>query len=385
MIWVVTYNFGAVKAGPVIRFMRYASYFNKARLKVSFITIEKNKPKDEESPFYDVQGIRANSPAELNNKVLLKLSSTNLKPKAIIFLSLDFYSLFHLLYSRKHKVPLIYVSTMQFDIKNKAYGVKRNIFMRYILKYFYRLTFKQLDYIVSSSDELLEDFLKLKVPKSKLKTIYNGVDVEKFRPVNYNEKTKYRNQLGLPENSTIITFIGLYVERKGVDYLAMLWEKFTERYPQENLHLLLVGENALDVPENSHKFKKEWPIAKNKLEARQDVSFLPFQRNIEFVHYCSDFFIFPSRLEGMPNVLLEAMSSGLPILVNKFKGFSSAYGINGVHYLLLEENLEKDIQVLKSIIENKLLSSTLSVNVRKYTIDHFAIEKSIQDYLYLMK
>ena len=50
---------------------------------------------------------------------------------------------------------------------------------------------------------------------------------------------------------------------------------------------------------------------------------------------CADLFVFPSRREGLPNVVLEAMASGLPCLVARFEGMPAdgeAFGHDGVHF-----------------------------------------------------
>jgi len=383
MIWVVTYKFGAVKAGPVIRFMRYASYFNKAGLKICFITIEDDKPIGDENPLYDVQGINANSPADFNNKVLSKLNSTKLKPKAIIFLSLDFYSFFHLMYSRKHRVPLIYVSTMKFDMKYKAYGVKRNIIMQHILKYFYFLTFNQLDYIVCSSSQLATDYLNIGVNKNKLKVIFNGVDGDKFYPALNDRKSFLRKKYGLPLDRPLFLFVGLFIERKGVDYLLNLWEKYKQTNLKSKAFLWMVGDEMLDIPENSQHFKSNWPRMRKEFEDRQDIKFNVFETKIDEVYQCADYFIFPSKLEGMPNVLLEAMSSGLPVLLNKFDGFSTDYGEDEMHYKLLSYNIDDEINKLHQFEFNREFTEFLAKNALIKMQSDFSLNKSISDYLSL--
>jgi glycosyltransferase involved in cell wall biosynthesis len=88
-----------------------------------------------------------------------------------------------------------------------------------------------------------------------------------------------------------------------------------------------------------------------------------------------------SKKEGMPNVVLEAMSAGLPMIVSEFEGFSDDYGMNGEHYLLVERKPESIANTLQSLVRDESLYKAIKQNALERISNHFLVEKSIEQYI----
>ena len=75
--------------------------------------------------------------------------------------------------------------------------------------------------IIAISQMVKEDILEnYKCPHEKISVVYNGVDLDRFHPGNKNIYRKsIRKQLGIPENSVLILFVGSGFERKGLQFL----------------------------------------------------------------------------------------------------------------------------------------------------------------------
>jgi glycosyltransferase involved in cell wall biosynthesis len=386
-VWIITYNYGAIKAGPVLRFMKYAPYFEKLGVETVFVTIDRGQTSingNENEP--KVIYIKCNNSIELAKIAIDKAINEKVKPTTLLFLSIDYQSYFSLLKAKINGIKLLYVSTMQFNLKFKEFGAPRNLLAQFILFFLLNRTYNLFNYIVCSTNLLKNDFKKLSVKDKKLKVIYNGVDTNKFRPATKEEKLQLRLKYSLPTDKFIVLFVGLFVERKGVDYLLNLFREFNRKTNESNMPLLLmIGDEMIEISENSQSFKTNWPKLKQESILDGFVRFDSFSSNIHEYYKMVDMFIFPSKLEGMPNVLLESMASGLPVLVNKFDGFSDDYGISKKEYELLSYEIKNDLKLFENYLNKKDASVELGKNARIHALSNFDFDISIDAYVSLIK
>lgn len=165
---------------------------------------------------------------------------------------------------------------------------------------------RRLDYLIAISTELKQIANNYYFPKKKLIKIPNGIEMKQIDK-NMFESRKY---LGLPRDKKIILFVGLISNRKGVDFIYKLWIDY---YKEDNgVQFLLVGPKT-----QQENLNVDIDLTK-KLEkvANKNLILTGYTDEIEEYFNAADLFIFPSRREGLPNVCLEALSFGLPIIVN---------------------------------------------------------------------
>ncbi len=92
-------------------------------------------------------------------------------------------------------------------------------------------------------------------------------------------------------------------------------------------------------------------------------------------YQAADMFILPSRSEGSPNVLAEAMTAGLPIIATRLPGITDQIITNGDNGLLFEENNADELvglifQLLSDVEKRK----ELGINARYFAMKSFAFE-----------
>jgi glycosyltransferase involved in cell wall biosynthesis len=172
--------------------------------------------------------------------------------------------------------------------------------------------------------------------------VYLGRDKEQFQPASI--KTEIRARLGWPADGIVAVYVGGLVESKGISDLAAACEPLLSRH--EDFHLACVG----DGPSRS---------ALEKLLARisrSNAVILPGQVAPEEVPHClqgADFLVLPSHSEGMPQVVLEAMDCGLPVVATRVGGVPEAV-IDGRTGLLVEA---RDVEQLRSAIERMIVDA----------------------------
>jgi glycosyltransferase involved in cell wall biosynthesis len=94
----------------------------------------------------------------------------------------------------------------------------------------------------------------------------------------------------------------------------------------------------------------------------------------------SDVFVFPSSKEGQPNVVLEAMASGLPVVLTPFLGLSEDLGRPGHHYLLTERNSEALATAMVRLVESGDLRATIGRRARQWVEETMNVERSLDRY-----
>lgn len=150
------------------------------------------------------------------------------------------------------------------------------------------------------------------------KTIFipNAIDCAGFTfdPV---KREKMREELGLTD-TLIIGHVGRFHYAKNHEYLLRVFAELcrmsagaggstAETGADQNYHLILLGEGPL--MEDTRKLAEELGVADR-------VHFLGNHKNIADYYQAMDYFVYPSRYEGMPGTIVEAQASGLPCLMS---------------------------------------------------------------------
>lgn len=138
---------------------------------------------------------------------------------------------------------------------------------------------------------------------SRFGVVYNGVDVERFRPDRPGNPV--RKELGIPPGRLVVGHVGRFHPSKNHEILVRVFGSLCRR--RNDLHLLLVG----DGPDRGvvERMMQEHGI-------RERVTLAGVRRDIPELLCAMDIFLFPSRYEGMPNALVEAMACGRPIVAS---------------------------------------------------------------------
>lgn len=163
---------------------------------------------------------------------------------------------------------------------------------------------KKTDYCFACSDLAgISVFGKRSYEQGMVTVIPNAIAATKFV---YDEmmREQIREELHL-ENQFVIGHVGRFHHAKNHEFLIEIFERIHHRNP--NAVLLLVGDGPL------MSAIKELVVARNLSDA---VIFAGMQEAVEKYYQGMDYFLFPSRFEGMPGSVLEAQAAGLRIVMS---------------------------------------------------------------------
>ncbi|HZS78651.1 MAG TPA: glycosyltransferase family 4 protein [Ktedonobacteraceae bacterium] len=194
--------------------------------------------------------------------------------------------------------------------------------------------------------------------------IPNGVDSDKFQP-------GQRPDPARPERD--IACVARLQYPKGVDILLHAWGRMMREPAAWREHvkprLLLIGEGPL---------RPQLERIAQELHIQDSVQFLGLRKDVVELLQQAWGFVLPSRWEGMPNALLEAMSCGLPCVATRVSG-SEDIIVDGVNGLLVEpEQPEALAQALRRIIEDIDLAEQMSEEARATMVRDYQLDAIIR-------
>ena len=222
---------------------------------------------------------------------------------------------------------------------------------------------KKADFTIANSQGLKELALKSS-PKEEIGVIYNGIKIDEFLPGT--EK---------PTNTFNILSVCRLTERKGINYLIDAMEKILKNYSKARL--VLAGEG--DQMENLKTQAKELSIS-------DQVKFLGrvSHEEISKIYQEAHVFVLPSLNEGMSNTMLEALSSGLPIVATDTGGTKELVteGKNGS--IIKMKDSDDIARKIQHLIKNPELRNSMGEESRKKA-ESMSWQKVAQEYIELYK
>ncbi len=236
--------------------------------------------------------------------------------------------------------------------------------------------FRLVNFYISPSPALIESCRGSGMPQDKLMYLPNGVDCRRFRPVGKAEKLKLRGQLGLPEDSLIVLFAGHFSQDKRPHLLARAWSGIK----MKGVSLVFVGSSSADTYEVS----PEAVAAVNEVAAQENLpgKFIRIQWSgrMENYYQASDIFVLPSVREGMPNVLLEAMATGLACAATRLEGITDKLFEGSCGKLFEADDLQGLRNILQELAENHTLREEIGAKARQKAHEEYGLEKVAKAY-----
>jgi len=184
-------------------------------------------------------------------------------------------------------------------------GIALNPYHRYVLAAERRLfASPRLQAVICNSRMVQKEIQsRFGLAESKLPVIYNGVDLEHFHPrLREAHRVNVRAELGIPGDAMTYVFVGSGFERKGVFRLLPAFR----RGANASAHLVVVGEDRAGAHAKA--------LARG-LGVGERVHFLGGRKDVRPWYGAADAFVLPTLYDPFPNAALEAMASGLPVVV----------------------------------------------------------------------
>jgi glycogen(starch) synthase len=178
-----------------------------------------------------------------------------------------------------------------------------------VVSHFESATAQAADHIVTVSHAMRDDLVRHGWPTPKTSVVWNGVDPERYSPVDNiaPERERVRDAYGVQKDESMLLFLGRLTWVKGVRALVQAMPLILREYPKTKLVILGKGEEQRDITETATRLGIQ-----DNVVCRFD--FVPEDERI--LHYAAaDLCVFPSTYEPFGIVSLEAMAMEKPVVV----------------------------------------------------------------------
>lgn len=164
---------------------------------------------------------------------------------------------------------------------------------------------KKADYLFTCSELAgISVFGKKAVKQGRTRFLPNAIDCQKFAPDPL-VREKIRRELGI-ENCYVIGHVGRFHYAKNHEYLLRVFAELVKRKTRDYV-LLLLGEGS---------GMEDIRVLSRELGIEDKVYFLGNKSNVNDYYQAMDYFVYPSRFEGMPGTIVEAQTAGLRCLMS---------------------------------------------------------------------
>ena len=195
--------------------------------------------------------------------------------------------------------------------------------------------------------------------------IPNAVDFSFFA----NAEAVPRKDLGLSDSAPLTLFVGRLDPQKAPLVLLEAFARLHDRHP--DWQLLFVGEGVL------RSSMTEW-IANHGLE--RGIRIVGWRPNVPQILKAADVLVLPSLWEGMPNIVLEAMASGLPVVVSRVEGTDELIRDRESGLLVAPGSVAELELAIEAVLTDRDFSSRLAREAQQTALISFTFESMVTAY-----
>jgi len=215
------------------------------------------------------------------------------------------------------------------------------------------------------------------VSNKKTLSVYGVVDLKRFSPVK--DKRQIRRQLGLSEDKLLFLYLSNLKKDKGVYELLNVFLQIAQE--KDNVELCICGDGVEES--GMLGFIKE----RDQQNSMRMMGFVDPEQVDLWMKAC-DLFVLPSYHEGMPNVVMEAMACGMPVIASAVGGLPEAVGDCEGALLVPAKDTEALKKAMRLIIDDENTRYKMGHASRNRAQERFGVETTVRtviDYLTKVK
>lgn len=223
------------------------------------------------------------------------------------------------------------------------------------------------DQVMAVSDGLAGQLAAVGSPARPVRVAYNGVDADTFVPAL--DRSVVRRQLGLPQEGPGICMVGRLSAEKGLWEMISAFQRIVQACPLA--WLTLVGDGPLREVIRKH-------VKSKGLDGRVWLPGPQPHGDLAPWFQAADIATLASHNEGLPNVVLEAMAAGLPVVATDVGGTAEAVRDGTTGFLVPRLDVDRLAGRLLELVENRALRETMGQAGRKRVLEQFTWDRSAE-------
>ncbi|MBC8488273.1 MAG: GT4 family glycosyltransferase PelF [Bacteroidetes bacterium] len=265
------------------------------------------------------------------------------------------------------KVPVIILMVHNCDLwKNRLHQTVDRLLANYT------------DAIISNSKSVMDFYIQFEsINPSKIKTIYNGIDLSRFHHlINTDGKIK---ELNIEENYPIICVTGRMADQKGYKYLIKAIPQVIKEFPQ--MKMLIIGGGGV----SSETTEEEIKDLVKRLYLKKFVHFLGWRADVTEILAICDLFVLPSLWEGFGLSIVEAMAAGKTVVATNVDAIPEVVSDGETGILVPPKDPNALANAIITLLEDPEKMRKMGQSGKKRAFDLFSAKRMTKDFekLYL--
>ena len=184
-----------------------------------------------------------------------------------------------------------------------------------------RKALRQADAVISLNAEMTDELLAARIDSRRIHRIPNGVDCEEFFPPTQDQREMARSRLGIRPDEVLVLYAGRLAEDTGTGIILDAWRILEQRFRAEPWTLIVAGD---ELRTNVYRERGQTELRRARFVGKVS--------DVRPLLQAADLLVRPSLSEGMSNIVLEAMASGLPVVGTRTGGLQEqiSAGVSGI-------------------------------------------------------
>lgn len=235
----------------------------------------------------------------------------------------------------------------------------------------YKMTRGCVDLIIANSKAGAQfDSKMYGQPSSDYRVVYNGVDTEQFRP---QDRNAIRNELGIPSEKCVIGVFASFKPQKNHSMLFRAFRIILDSF--QDTQLLIVGDQLYGNMAGTGEYHARIEALIDELGIRHRCTFLGNRNDVERIYPACDITVLSSLYEGTPNVLLESMACGIPVVATNVCDNSYVVKEGETGFLVELGDMEGMAGHIQTLLENETLRQKMGQKARDWVVDEFSLSQ----------
>jgi len=256
------------------------------------------------------------------------------------------------------------IVTRRDNPKNLNPNEKSMLRFNYLLRSYEKKLMNRSDALIAVSKYTVDELTELYgIEEEKIHVIYNGVDINKFKP--RLDRAKLRREFGLEEEKKIVLFVGRLYHRKGLEILLRSIPPVLQEF--NDVKFAISGTGFKKKEESLRKLAK-------KLEIEDYVTFLGYvpDEKLPDLYAASDIFVLPAIYENFPFAILEAQATALPVISTKVGGIPEFLADNENGFLIDPGDSTQLTQRVLTLLQDPKLAKEMGRRGRSLIEEKFS-------------
>lgn len=302
------------------------------------------------------------------------------------------YTFFITALAKKLGIPLILEFNSFDSWKLKYWEKSNNIFKKFFQKFILFKIVKKIEnynlnnsnLIVTVSDTLMKDLLRVGFRKSKILVITNGFDQQKFNPelITNDQNKSLKKRLRIGDGKIIVGFSGTFGPWHGIPQLIEAISRITNDYCFKPIHFLIIG--------NGGQLLKEM---KRRLSNSKKITFtgtVPYSQIQYYLNIC-DILVAPhcvpadgKEFFGSPTKIFEYMAMGKGIVASNLGQIGKVLKNNRTAIMVEPGNIGELVDGILKLVSDKKMCLKLGMNALKEVREKYTWDRNIRKLLTFM-